>query len=139
MVDNIVKDVIIINVAMLLHTLGDIQMTYFTKEFSNLPRERKVEEMSTMLLRILYDANADTDANIAIVDRLLELRPEVRSRTYEPATTLQERIEQFQIAAEQAAARVDELRAEGVTDADELEFAYYEELNKYNINLDTGA
>ena len=117
----------------------DMQTKYFTNDFANLPRERKVEEMATMMMRILYDANADTDANIAIIDRVLELRPEVRSREYTPATTLQERIEQFQTAAEQAAARVDELRAEGVTDSDELEFAYYEELNKYNINLDTNA
>lgn len=58
-------------------------MTYFTKEFSNLPRERRVEEISTMLLRILYDANADTDANIAIVDRLLELRSTLVSEPFE--------------------------------------------------------
>jgi hypothetical protein len=117
---------------MLLHTLGDIQMTYFTREFTNLPRERKVEEISTMLLRVLYDANADTDSNIALVDRLLELRPEVQQRSYPKATSLQERIQQFESAVEQASERVDELRSQGVTDADELETAYYDELRKIN-------
>lgn len=56
---------------------------YFTQDFMTLPRERRVEEMSTMLLRILYDANADTDANIAVVDRLLELRSTLVSEPFE--------------------------------------------------------
>lgn len=51
-----------------------MQNTYFTDKFMTLSRDRKVEEISTMLLRVLYDANEDTDANIAIVDNLLELR-----------------------------------------------------------------
>jgi hypothetical protein len=55
---------------------------YFTQDFMTLPRERRVEEMSTMLLRILYDADADTDANIAVVDRLLELRSTLVSEPY---------------------------------------------------------
>jgi hypothetical protein len=116
-----------------------MQTRYFTNEFSNLPRERKVEEMATMMMRILFDADADTDANISVVDRLLELRPEVSQRTYKPATTLEERIRQFEQAAECAAARVDQLQVEGVTDADELETAYYDELHKYRIDLNPAA
>lgn len=56
---------------------------YFTQDFMTLPRERRVEEISTMLMRILCDAEADTDANIAVVDRLLELRSTLVSEPYE--------------------------------------------------------
>ena len=59
-----------------------MQTKYFTNDFANLPRERKVEEMATMMMRILYDANADTDANINIVDRVLELRGPVANEPY---------------------------------------------------------
>ena len=47
---------------------------YFTQDFMTLPRERRVEEISTMLLRILSDSDALTDANIALVDQITELR-----------------------------------------------------------------
>ena len=60
-----------------------MQTKYFTIDFTNLSRERKIEEMSTMLLRVLYDANADTDSNIALVDNLLELRTQVAKRDVE--------------------------------------------------------
>lgn len=56
---------------------------YFTQDFMTLSRERRVEEMATMMMRILYDAEADTDANIAVVDRLLELRSTLVSEPFE--------------------------------------------------------
>jgi len=48
--------------------------SYFTSKFMNLAPERKVEEIATMLLRVLYNADADTDANIAVVDAVTDLR-----------------------------------------------------------------
>lgn len=54
-----------------------MKSTYFTQEFNNLPDWRKVEEISAELIKMLCYADADTDANIAVVDNLLELRKEV--------------------------------------------------------------
>ena len=55
--------------------------TYFTDKFMDLAPERKVEEMATMLLRVLYNADADTDANINVVDAVTQLREVVAKNT----------------------------------------------------------
>ncbi len=60
-----------------------MQSKYFTQEFSNLLPERKVEEIATMLLRVLYNADADTDANIAVVDAVTQLRGSIAKNTIE--------------------------------------------------------
>jgi hypothetical protein len=50
---------------------------YFTQKFVNLEPQRKIEELSTQLLTVLAAADALTDANINIVDRIVALREEV--------------------------------------------------------------
>jgi len=50
---------------------------YFTPKFVNLAPQRKIEELSTQLLTVLAAADALTDANISIVDRIVALREEV--------------------------------------------------------------